>query len=413
MFRLGCLVAALGLLATNAFAADLALVGAKIYPSPTSPAIEDGVVVVRDGKIAAVGARAKVKVPAGAQVQDLKGAVVTAGFWNSHVHLIAPPLLNAKTLPDPALEGFMDRMFNPWGFTTVFDIASAMSSANDIRGRIAAGKVRGPHILTVGEPFFPDHGTPIYVADLYRTTGLASPEIKDIASATARAEHQIGEGADGVKLFTGAIVGGKIGVLPMPVDQAKALSAVAHKQDRPVFAHPSDQAGLDAAIEGGADILAHSAHDAGPFSPELVARLKARNMALVPTLTLFDVDGRSPGESDESHARYMAVVLQQVKAVKDAGLDILFGTDVGYIDVVDTTTEYRLMGQVMTWREILASLTTTPARRFGKAAETGQVAPGLAADLVVLDADPAKDVTAFAKVRETLRGGVVTWRKAP
>lgn len=413
MFRLGCLVAFAGLLATNAFAGDLALVGAKIYPSPTAPAIEDGVVVVRDGRIAAVGARAQVKLPAGAEVQDLKGAVVTAGFWNSHVHLIAPPLLNSSALADPALEGFMDRMFNPWGFTTVFDIASAMSSANDIRGRIAAGKVRGPHILTVGEPFFPDHGTPIYVADLYRTTGLASPEIKDIASATARAEHQIGEGADGMKLFTGAIVGGKIGVLPMPVDQAKALSAVAHKHDRPVFAHPSDQAGLDAAIEGGADILAHAAHDAGPFSPELVGRLKARNMALVPTLTLFDVDGRSPGESDESHARYMAVVLQQVKAMKDAGLDILFGTDVGYIDVVDTTTEYRLMGQVMSWREILASLTTTPARRFGKAAETGQVAPGLAADLVVLDADPATDVTAFAKVRETLRGGVVTWRKAP
>lgn len=411
MFRLGRLVALFSLFAANAMAGDLALVGARIYASPTAAPITDGVVVIRDGKIAAVGPKGRVTVPAGAALEDLKGAVVTAGFWNSHVHLIAPPLLNSKTLSDKDLEAFTDRMFNRWGFTTVFDVASAMSSANDIRGRITAGQARGPHILTVGEPFFPDHGTPIYVAELYRTTGLASPEIKDLAVAVARVDHQAAEGADGVKLFTGAIVGGKIGVLPMPLDQAQAISARAHAHGLPVFAHPSNQAGLDAAIDGGADILAHSAYDAGPWSPALVARLKARRIALIPTLTLFDVDGRAPGESDADHARYMAVLLQQLKAQKDSGGDILFGTDVGYIDVVDTTDEFRLMGQVLTWREILASLTTTPARRFHRDDRTGRLAPGLAADLVVLDADPAADVTAFAKVRETIRDGVVIWRQ--
>src|SRR5207249_3339756 len=66
----------------------------------------------------------------------------------------------------------------------------------------------------------------------------------------------------------------------------------------------------------------------------------------------------------------------------------------------------------LTWRQILASLTTNPAARFRDAARRGRVAKGMAADLVVLRRDPADDVRAFADVRWTIRAGRVSYERA-
>jgi len=96
-----------------------------------------------------------------------------------------------------------------------------------------------------------------------------------------------------------------------------------------------------------------------------------------------------------------------VQVFSRIGGEILFGTDVGYTDAVDTTEEFRQMGRALDWRQILTALTTAPARRFGYAAHKGRVAKGMDADLVVLDGDPAADVTAYAKVRWTIRAGQV------
>lgn len=66
----------------------LALVGGTIYVSPTDAPIQDGVVLIRDGKIDAVGWRAAVQIPQGFQTLDCSGLTITAGFWNSHVHFM-------------------------------------------------------------------------------------------------------------------------------------------------------------------------------------------------------------------------------------------------------------------------------------------------------------------------------------
>ncbi len=67
-------------------AASLALTGATIYPSPDQPVIRNGVILLRDGRIAAVGRHGEVTVPRGTDTLDCTGLTVTAGFWNSHVH---------------------------------------------------------------------------------------------------------------------------------------------------------------------------------------------------------------------------------------------------------------------------------------------------------------------------------------
>jgi imidazolonepropionase-like amidohydrolase len=254
-------------------------------------------------------------------------------------------------------------------------------------------------------PFYPKTGTPIYVRDLAKT--MPSAAIADPASAAARARRQIAAGADGVKLFTGAIVGPPIGILPMRVDDAKAVVAAAHSRGKPVFAHPSNVPGLNVAIDSGVDILAHTTPDGGPWPADMAARLKAHNMALVPTLTLWRSElerGKAPKDRID---RFMAIAQAQLKAYSDIGGQVLFGTDVGYTEAFDTAEEYRLMaGAGLDWRQILTSLTTAPAERF-KFRRKGTVAGGMDADLVILAADPAADPAALAKVRYTVRAGQV------
>jgi adenine deaminase len=144
----------------------------------------------------------------------------------------------------------------------------------------------------------------------------------------------------------------------------------------------------------------------GPWNERLVRRLLARHMALIPTLTLFGVEAKKFGESPADTARDINIAIQQLSIFARDGGDILFGTDVGYTDAFDTTEEFRLMHRAgLDYRAILASLTTTPARRFGMAHRKGRLSSGMDADLVVLDADPARDVTAFARVACTIRAG--------
>lgn len=394
-----------------AAAGALAITGARIYPSPNGAPIDNGIVLVQDGKIVRVGVRSETPVPKAVRTIDARGAVLTAGFWNSHIHLMPADLLNAATAKAAILQGGLEAMLTRWGFTSVFDIASSTENALALRRRVESGEIAGPMILTVGDPFFPKGGTPIYVRDYLRAHGWTNEEVSTPEEAAARAAQQLDRGTDGVKLFAGAIVGGKIGVLPMRLDIAKAVVAEAHRRGKPAFAHPSNLAGLDVAIDSGVDILAHTtAMDGGGpagWSPELIARMREHNMALTPTMTLFEVEAKKEGERAEDLAREMKMITTELRDFSAAGGQILFGTDVGYTDAFDTTEEYRLMSAALDWRQILASLTINPSERFGFAARKGRIAPGMDADLVLLNADPARDPTAFAQVRDTIRAGRV------
>ncbi len=88
----------------------------------------------------------------------------------------------------------------------------------------------------------------------------------------------------------------------------------------------------------------------------------------------------------------------------------LFGTDIGYTDHFDTALEFTLMSLAgMGFPQILASLTTNPARRFGYSGRCGRIATGLDADLTVLESDPAKDITALSRVQLAIRGGRILY----
>jgi imidazolonepropionase-like amidohydrolase len=91
------------------------------------------------------------------------------------------------------------------------------------------------------------------------------------------------------------------------------------------------------------------------------------------------------------------VVLPQLRAYSARGGQILFGTDVGYIEQFDTSEEFMWTSRAgMSFQQILPSLTTNPAQRFGYSTSCGRIAKGMDADLVVLRGDPEHDATAFS-----------------
>jgi len=397
------------ILPCTAQATDLALTHATIYTQPDRPPLHDATILIHDTRIVAVGPTKSTKLPTAASTIDCTGLTITAGFWNSHVHFLPPQLLHADHQLSAVLNAQLQTMFTRWGFTTVFDVASPFSNTNYIRSQIEAGKLLGPHVLTVGDPFWVK--TPVYVQGYLAEFNITMPEVHSIPEATARVDQQIHDGADGIKIFAGSIEADHVEL--MPLDLARAIVAEAHRHNKLVFSHPSTIKGVELSLDAGVDILAHvttseDGESGTTWPPELVARMKAAHMSLVPTLTLFDVELQKGNASPEVTQQVIALAVSQLHAYASAGGQILFGTDIGYIDHYDTAEEFQLMLRAgMTFPQVLASLTTNPAQRFGYASHSGRIASGFDADLVVLKSDPATDVTALSHVAYTLRNGQI------
>jgi imidazolonepropionase-like amidohydrolase len=386
--------------ATAAEDPDLVLRGGKVYASPSAQPVEDAVLLIQDGRIAAVGKPSDIKIPRSAQVIDCTGEVIVAGFWNSHVHF-ENGWADAARAPAGKLDAHMRDMLTRWGFTTVWDLGSDPNNTLALRRRIEAGEISGPQILMAGD-IFPHNGHPVYLPPELKLPEAASPQ-----ESEQMAQQYLKMGLNGIKLFTGSFMGDKP-VINMDTAIVKAAVDVAHAQGKPVFAHPQNWAGVDNALAGGVDILAHTIPTEGHYTPDELSRMKQQHTALIPTLTLWTTVVSDPAVAD----KLVQSGVDELKSFFSQGGTVLFGTDVGFQSKFDTTEEYEFMGRAMPWHDILASLTTNPAGFFKDAAK-GRVEEGMTADLVVLDGDPASDVRNLAKVAYTIRGGKIIYSSKP
>jgi imidazolonepropionase-like amidohydrolase len=187
-----------------------------------------------------------------------------------------------------------------------------------------------------------------------------------------------------------------------------AAAQEAHSRGKLVFAHPHTREGLLNAVHGGADVIVHTIPNAGVLDDSMLTPMRKAGVSVIPTLKLWRYEMRN--DRTAQREQFVAAGVAQLRTwVASAGV-VLFGTDAGYMDDYDTSEEFALMGEAgMSFRQILASLTTAPAERFGESARLGRLAPGFLADMVVLDEDPSKDVRAFAGVRYTIREGRVIY----
>ena len=399
--------------------AQLALVGATIYTSPTEEPVRDGVIVIDGGRIRTVGGRASVPVPRGTEVIDATGSTITAGFWNSHVHFLERMWIDPATIPASDLTRQFQMMLTQYGFTSVFDIWSSWDNTRQLRARVESGEVAGPRIRATGPAMFPRGAAETPLLEIappatWATLGfmpherIPLPRVADAAEAAGIARKRLDEGADGLKLYV-AFPGRNGGVMSDSVIEAVVKEG--HSRGKPVFAHPTTADGLMASLRAGVDVLAHTTPQSGPWNESILAAMSQARVALIPTLSFWRYQVRHERISAADGLEETAI--GQLRSWVGVGGVVLFGTDLGWVTSYDPTGEYVLMEKAgMTFRQILASLTTAPAARFGAADQLGRVASGLAADLTVLRTDPSKDIRALAAVDYTIREGKVIYRSS-
>ncbi len=379
----------------------IALTAERIYTSAADEPLRNAVVVVAKGKIAAVGDKSAVRIPPHALTVDCKGMSVTAGFWNSHVHFIEHKWQDADRLPASRLTAQLQAMLTRYGFVYVFETATFnLEHTLALRNRIHHGEVKGPRIYTTGAPFAPLHGSPAYIAP----RKLA--ELSTAAEADRFVRAQIASGADGVKFFA-ASPSSWTTVETMPLDVAKAAVAAAHELNKTAFAHPTTIAGVRIAAESGVDVLAHTSPDnMESWDTHLIQQLMGSKVALIPTLKLYQWDPARQGVPAPMVKRIVDTAVQQLHDYAIAGGEVLFGTDVGYMTDYDPQAEYMLMQQAgLNFRQILVSLTTAPAAKFGASSRTGTISIGMNADLVVIGGNPETNLRALTDVRYVYREG--------
>lgn len=406
-------LAALGLLSPapradtpDTFADVFAITNVRVFDGTSL--IPKAVVVVRKGKIEAVGPQAA--VPQGAAVVDGAGGTLMPGFIDAHTHAFTEQLRRALV----------------FGVTTELDMFTDPAFARSARAEQAApgGVTDRADLFSAGSlATVPNgHGTEY---------GLPAPPVTRPEDAQTWVDARIAEGSDYIKIVeeTGATFNLKIPTLDPPT--IAALIRAAHKRGKLAVVHISSQVSALRAIESGADGLVHLFADSPPDDGFIhsAARHKA---FVIPTLTVLQSttasgmasgkglltdprlkDYLTPGEAanlsqwaqGNGELKY---AFETVRRLRDAGVPILAGTDApnpGTAHGVSIHREMELLVEAgLTPQQALAAATSVPARAF-RLDDRGRIAPGLRADLVLVGGDPLKDVTETRSIVRIWKGG--------
>lgn len=357
----------------------------------------NGEVLVDGQRIAAVGDRS-IDVPLAVERIDCSGAAILPGLCNAHVHFFERKWSDARAIASEEL-GAQLQDFTRYGFTSVFDLSSAWENTRALRDRIERGEVAGPRIRSTGEGFVaPDALPPPIVMSVMGIAPTPLPEIVNATEAVRVADALIDAGVDGIKVFLSSNSGHAV----VDPDALGAIVDRAHRANKPVFVHPNTADDVTMALRAGVDVLAHTTPRSGPWGEEILAVARQGRVALIPTLALWKQLMRHDRRSIQE--RMVAVAVEQLRAWREAGGVVLFGTDYGAVDA-DPSDEYALMQRAgMTRDDIVASMTQAPADFFGET-DRGRIAPGYIADLT------AVDPTDLARVRLTIKGGEFVYRE--
>ncbi|HTE39552.1 MAG TPA: amidohydrolase family protein, partial [Steroidobacteraceae bacterium] len=229
-------------------------------------------------------------------------------------------------------------------------------------------------------------------------------EVADAHDARAATKKLLDSGVDGIKMYAMTYP-----QFAMAEETMAAAVDEAHGRGKLVFAHPTLAAGLLRAVNAGADVIVHTTPITGPWNDTLLDAMKSKDVSVIPTLKLWRYETRDAPPALQRNLTNNGIA--QLKAWVGKGGTVLFGTDVGYMLDYDTSEEFKYMADAgMDHRQMLASLTTAPALRFGDGQRLGKAAVGLIGDLVVLKGNPAQSIDAFTAVEYTIRDGRVIYQ---
>jgi imidazolonepropionase-like amidohydrolase len=375
-----------------------AIAGATIVDGTGRTPVADGIVVVRNGRIADVGPRSAVHVPAGVPVVEAAGKTIVPGLWDMHTHVTqvewAPVYLAA-------------------GVTTVRDMGNELEFITALRRSIDAGRSAGPRLLLAG---LVDGGGP-------NAFGVYYAADADDAKQIVRRYHDAG--FQQIKIYSL--------VTPAVVE---AIGAEAHRLGMTLTGHVPNGMTIEDAVTAGFDHIAHLPirGEAGTAEVErTIAFLRDHHTVIDPTQSWNELLGHAAGTPiaafqpgidkippplnrlfanagtagiDAAGARArLERGLRIVKALHDAGVPVVAGTDEG-IPGHSLHREIELYVEAgFTPMDALQAATIVAARAMKLDGELGSIERGKRADLAVLDANPLDRIQNIRSVRWTIKDG--------
>jgi imidazolonepropionase-like amidohydrolase len=380
-----------------------AFVGARLIDGAGKPTIENAALIVRDGRVDAVGPASEVKPPAGAQTIDLAGKFIIPGLISTHVHISDVQGLRPPAYTD---ENTLRQLgvFARYGVTAVLSLGGEKEPAFNARDAQNTPSLDRTRIYLSGDVI----------------TGKTPQEARQMAARVAAAKPDI------IKIRVDDNLGATAKMTP---EVYRAIIDEAHQRGLRVAAHIFYLEDAKDLLRAGADFIAHSVRDK-EIDDEFISLMKKRDIPYCPTLTrelstfvyestpsffsdpffLREADREVVAQLQEPQRqeamrksapaqRYkaaLAVALRNLKKAADAGLLVVMGTDAGafanrfqgYFEHL----EMEMMAEAgLTPAQILRSATVDAARAM-RVEGIGSITKGAWADFVVLERDPLKDI---------------------
>jgi imidazolonepropionase-like amidohydrolase len=380
------------------------LAGPDLHP------LEDATVLITDGVITAVGPDAEVELPAGAEVVDVTGHTVLPGLVDLHVHLGSPELAAGEQMawwrrPELVADSVRfvpgtRRALLASGVTSVRSLGDDHAWVIEMRSLLRDGELEGPRLFAAGPLFTTRNGHP--VVTLGADPASDAVRLPRSAEEARRMVRALAAGPTPVDLVKVVQERGSVDrpLSPLPPAVLRAVEE-AHAHGLPVVAHWGSLDDLEDVLAAGVDGLEHlEARELLDGWPDgSLQTLVDRGIALDPTLAVTEV-----ALHEEPHR----ALQQRAAEYAAAGGTLVVGSDAGMPGVPfggGLHRELELLVEAGLPPQEALQAATVRAADVLRTDQIGVVAPGRAADLLVVDGAPHRYISAIRRVALVLRDG--------
>jgi imidazolonepropionase-like amidohydrolase len=422
---------------TAADAQTTALRGARVIDGRGGTPIDNSAIVLRDGRIVAIGPSGETPVPSDAEIVDYTGKTIIPGLISDHSHVGI--FVGLKAAPENYNRDSILRQLKQleaYGVTTVMALGLNGPLFYELRPELHAGRLPGADLFGADQGIGVVGGQPSAAVVPVGDNQVSRPDTVEMARASVR--QMADRKADMVKIWLDSAGG------LMPKLKPEVYSAVideAHKNGLRVAAHIYDLDDAKAVVRAGVDIIAHGVRDK-LVDPEFIDMMKAQSLWYISTMVLDytnfafaeqpawtrepffqralhpavraqldDADYRERTLAMPATAKNRAAVMtnkKNLKAIHDAGVRVGFGSDSGVglrIPGVAEHLELALMVEAgLPPMQVITNATSNAAALL-KLEDRGVLAPGKLADLVVLEGDPTADISNSRKIHAVWHRG--------